>query len=106
MGQNTAVAEGASTPAVSGLEQNYPNPFNPRTTIAYQVGNAGSAALVLYDAAGQKVRTLVQAQQGPGRYQVQWDGHTDGGQQAASGVYFYRLQAGEYREVRRLVLLR
>ncbi len=106
MGQSTEVANLASTPSEPGLEQNFPNPFNPQTTIPYTVGVGGPVELSIYDALGQKVRTLVQAEQAPGQYRALWDGRTQNGELAASGAYFYRLQAGEHRETRRLVLLR
>ena len=62
--------------------------------------------LALYDAVGQKVRTLVQAEQAPGSYTVRWDGRTEDGGLAASGTYLYRLRMGDYSVARQLVLVR
>jgi len=82
------------------LEQNYPNPFNPKTAISYQLSPTGQAAasrveLAVYNLLGQKVRTLVQARQPAGRYEVTWDGRDDTGREVGSGVYIYRLRAGD-----------
>jgi xylan 1,4-beta-xylosidase len=88
-------------PQEFGMEQNYPNPFNPTTVISYQLPVASHADLSIFNALGQKVATLVSKQQPAGAYQIEW--HAGG---LASGVYLYRLQAGEYVETKKLVLLR
>lgn len=93
------------------LGQNYPNPFNPETAISYQLSPKGQAALsnvdlAVYNLRGQKVRTLVQARQPAGGYEVQWDGRDDGGRPVPSGVYFYRLQAGGQAAARKMHLIR
>ena len=106
MDQPTAVEGLATVPEEAGLEQNFPNPFNAHTTIVYQVGETGPVELVLYDAVGQKVRTLVQAEQAPGSYTVRWDGRTENGGLAASGTYLYRLRMGDYSAARQLILVR
>lgn len=106
MDQPTAIEGLATVPAEAGLEQNFPNPFNAYTTIVYQVGETGPVELALYDAVGQKVRTLVQAEQAPGSYAVRWDGRTANGGLAASGTYLYRLRMGDYSAARQLVLVR
>lgn len=106
--KRTAVEEvaGAALPERSALGQNYPNPFNPSTTIEYNLDVRGAVHLAIYDVLGQKVRTLVDAQQKPGRYRLQWDGQTDGGIPAASGVYIYRLTTPSHQESRQLTLLK
>ncbi len=106
--ERTAVEEvaGAALPERSALGQNYPNPFNPSTTIEYNLDVRGAVHLAIYDVLGQKVRTLVDAQQKPGRYRLQWDGQTDGGIPAASGVYIYRLTTPSHQESRQLTLLK
>ncbi|MBX2991995.1 MAG: choice-of-anchor D domain-containing protein [Bacteroidetes bacterium] len=88
------------------LDQNYPNPFNPITTIRFALSKRSEVSLSLYNLLGQKVRTLVSGEQTTGIYSVVWDGLTDGGSQAASGVYVYRLRAGEFQATRKLLLLR
>ncbi|MFH1689557.1 MAG: FlgD immunoglobulin-like domain containing protein [Candidatus Eisenbacteria bacterium] len=95
---------------VTRLSQARPNPFNSLTTIEYSVAAESRVAIRVYDAAGLIVRTLVDASAGPGEHRAIWDGTTDTGQRAASGVYFIRMEAsGEhtsYREARKLVLLK
>lgn len=81
----------ASVPQTFGLSQNYPNPFNPVTTITYQLPVAGKVRLEIYNILGQKVKTLVDAQQPAEYYTLQWDGRNDHGRQVGSGMYIYRL---------------
>ncbi|MBK7140821.1 MAG: M6 family metalloprotease domain-containing protein [bacterium] len=95
------------------LQQNYPNPFNPTTTIKYSVtrGEAGKSSmqrtsLIVYNLNGQRVRTLVDAEQGIGEYTVEWDGADERGNKVASGVYLYRLQREDKMESRKMVLLK
>ncbi len=106
MDQPTAVQGLATVPEEASLAQNFPNPFNAHTTIVYRVGATGPVELALYDAVGQKVRTLVQAEQAPGSYTVRWDGRTEDGDLAASGTYLYRLRMGDYSVARQLILVR
>jgi len=97
-------------PAPHRLHQNYPNPFNPTTQVRYEIaGQSGDHVRVrldVYDVRGALVRTLVDADRTPGSYVVTWDGRTDNGTHAASGVYFYSMRAGSYSESRRMVLLK
>jgi len=103
----TAVAEDAAPhPVAFQLRQNYPNPFNARTVISYQLPQPGTTELSIYNTAGQLVRCLVAAAQPAGSHQAIWDGVDDGGKAVGTGVYLYRLQAGEKRQTRRLLLLR
>ena len=92
----TAVSEGQDlTPVHFSLAQNYPNPFNPFTQIEYQLAATGHVRLSVFNAAGQRIRTLVDAVEGPGLYLRGWDGRDDNGTPTASGVYIYRLQIPE-----------
>jgi len=97
-------------PQVFALYANYPNPFNPSTTIRYQVPHDAEVRLEIYDVLGQKVRRLVSEVQPAGYHRVVWDSRDDARQFAAAGVYFYRLQArtsaGEFTQVRKLLLLK
>jgi PKD repeat protein len=88
------------------LVQNFPNPFNPETTIAYDLSERAPVRLEIYDILGQRVRVLMDEVQVAGRYQVRWDGRNAMGQGVGSGVYFYRLQAGRFNQVRRMLLLK
>jgi flagellar hook assembly protein FlgD len=89
------------------LGQNVPNPFNPFTTIHYALPEASDVTLVVYDAAGRRVKTLLDVSSMPaGNHEVPWNGVDDRGNRVASGVYFYRLQAGAFVQTRRMVLIR
>jgi hypothetical protein len=89
-----------------GLNQNYPNPFNPVTNISFTLPSQEFAKLVVYDLAGHEVRTLVNSSFGTGEHTVTWNGLGNDGNLMPSGVYFYRLEAGEFSETRKLVLLK
>jgi flagellar hook assembly protein FlgD len=90
------------------LNQNYPNPFNPETMIQYVLDNAipQQTKLVVYNSLGQAVRTLVNASQPAGSYQVMWDGRDDYGKQQASGIYYYQLTNGSQKAVQKMIMLR
>ncbi|MBP1653635.1 MAG: Por secretion system C-terminal sorting protein, partial [Bacteroidetes bacterium] len=83
------------------LEQNYPNPFNPSTTIQYALPGRSSVTLTLFNTLGQQVATLVQGEQEAGYHEVKFDAS-----QLPSGVYLYRLQAGNHIEVRKALLMK
>jgi hypothetical protein len=90
----------------NALAQNYPNPFNPSTTIAYSVATKTRVRLEIFDVRGRLVKSLVDERKSPNNYQVIWDGRNGDGESVASGVYFYRLVAGDFRATKNLVLLR
>ncbi|MDH3197466.1 MAG: T9SS type A sorting domain-containing protein [Candidatus Krumholzibacteria bacterium] len=93
-------------PNAYALYQNAPNPFNPVTTIRYDLPSASPVTLVIYDVSGRRVRALKGGGVEPaGRRSVIWNGTSDAGTRVASGVYFYRLEAGSYTSTRRMVLL-
>lgn len=102
-------SSGARLPREFELGQNRPNPFNPSTTIDYRLP-AGTEAipvrLTVYDLRGREVIRLVEATQAGGFYSVQWDGSDREGRKVASGVYFYRLEAGGRSTVRKMVILK
>lgn len=97
---------GDAPPPAFTLEQNYPNPFNPTTTIDYVLPEAGRISLSVYNANGQRVRTLVDETRPAGRQSATWDARDDGGAPVASGVYFYRFEAGGRTETKRMTLLK
>jgi 6-phosphogluconolactonase (cycloisomerase 2 family) len=88
------------------LDQNFPNPFNPNTTIRYTIAQDAHVTLTVYDVAGRRVRTLVDDNKRPNFYKIVWDGKNDNGEQVASGVYFYRLVAGQFTKSRKMVVLK
>ncbi len=89
------------TPESIRLEQNYPNPFNPVTKISYTIPRTQYTILKVYDILGKEVKTLVNEIKQPGTYEVGFDGSN-----FASGVYFYRIESGEYFESRRMIILK
>jgi endo-1,4-beta-xylanase len=98
----TGIEKTASTvPSNYELYQNYPNPFNPSTKIRYNIVKASKVMLTIFDILGREVQTLVNEQQVPGQYTV-----TFNAQNLASGIYFYRLNAGDFSEVKKLMLLK
>ena len=93
--------EASELPRIFELKQNYPNPFNPTTVIRFQVSGVSNVRLVVYDLLGREVAVLVDEKKTPGSYETTFDARG-----LASGVYFYRLQSGDYTETKRLILLR
>ncbi len=93
-------------PREFALAQNFPNPFNPLTQIEFNLRRPGSVRLEVFNSLGQKVATLIEGDRSAGTHVVQWFGVDDGGHEVASGVYFYRLTAGEHSEVRKMMLLK
>jgi len=88
---------GVSTiPKTFALKQNYPNPFNPVTTIKYQIPAESRVVLSVYNILGQRIKTILNDVQPAGYYTVQWNGRDETGNQVASGIYFYRIQADGY----------
>ncbi len=98
--------ESAIMPESISLEQNYPNPFNPETVIKYQLPQNGQVELTVFNLLGQQVRQLVSAVKRAGAHEVRWDGLDDFGESVTSGVYIYRLKAGEFSRTRKMILLR
>lgn len=92
--------------AATELLPNHPNPFNPSTTIQYELAAASDVRLVVFDAAGRQVRRLVETREGAGPHRIIFDGRDDAGRPMASGVYFYRLEAGTTTQTRKMVLLK
>lgn len=88
------------------LFPNFPNPFNPSTTIAFSIPSYTRCRLFIYNTLGQKVKTLVDGPKEPGLYEIQWDGRDDEGREVSSGLYFYRLEAGDFVATGKMLLLR
>ncbi|MEW6685369.1 MAG: FlgD immunoglobulin-like domain containing protein [Candidatus Edwardsbacteria bacterium] len=88
------------------LHQNYPNPFSTQTAIRYSLSAISHTTLKIYNIAGQLVKTLVNEPQEPGYYAVRWNGKNESGNSVASGVYFYRLSAGDFTATKRMIVIR
>jgi hypothetical protein len=99
--------DGPVIPARFALYQNAPNPFNPETLIRYDVpAGGGPVSLRIYDVGGRLVRVLIDGTQAPGAKRILWNGRNDRGEAVATGVYFYRLNAPEFEQTRKMLLLR
>jgi hypothetical protein len=89
------------------LDQNYPNPFNPATRVRFAIPSAGSVDLSVYDVHGCLIRNLVPHEAyAPGRYAVEWDGTNNAGEKVATGIYFCRLQVGQFSATKKMALVK
>ena len=88
------------------LRQNYPNPFNPVTTLRYDLPEQTHVNITVYDMLGRKVRTILNQQQDPGYKSVIWNATNDYGKPVSAGIYLYQIQAGEYMQTKKMVLLK
>jgi hypothetical protein len=93
-------------PGVFALHQNYPNPFNPVTNIRFDIPELSFARMDIYNILGQRVRTLFHGAVEPGYHIAQWDGRSDLGEELPTGMYMYKLHAGSYIAMEKLVLLK
>ncbi|NUN71345.1 MAG: T9SS type A sorting domain-containing protein [Bacteroidetes bacterium] len=91
----------ANIPTVYALDQNFPNPFNPTTSITYSIPFSGLVSLKVFNVLGQEVATLVNAQQAAGYYTASFNASA-----LSSGVYFYKIEAGNYTSVKKMMLLK
>jgi predicted esterase len=93
--------EGQMIPTTYALKQNYPNPFNPNTIINYQLPMTNDVELSIYNLLGQKVSTLVHERQQVGYHQVEWDAS-----RFSSGIYYYKIEAGNFQDVKKMILIK
>jgi len=98
--------DNAEIPKEFALYQNYPNPFNPATEIKFDIPKESHVKIVIYDITGKEVRTLVDEVVKPGAYRILWDGTDNSGNKVTSGIYFYRMIAGSYVSVKKMVLIK
>jgi hypothetical protein len=100
---------GPSVPATSGngfaLHRITPNPTRPPARIAFEIPVPTAVNLTIYDIGGRRVRTLIDEFRSAGTHSASWDGRDKNGNRAAAGVYFYRLEAGEHREIRKMAIM-
>lgn len=104
IGASVVVGAGPDTqdkPAGFALFQNVPNPFNPETTIRYRLAESVQVRLDIYDVTGQLVRSQV-----AGEHRALWNGRDNGGNEVSSGIYFYRLKAGDFEDTKRMEFLK
>ena len=102
----TSVEEPGRLPGTTRLEQNYPNPFNPATRIWFHLAQNQDVHLQIFDNQGRLIKNLIEARMNAGRHEVSWNGLTDDGIPAASGIYYYILQTADHRSGRKMILTR
>jgi serine protease len=95
-----------SLPTTFTLDQNHPNPFNPTTVITYSLTASADVELVVINVLGQQIRTLVNQYQSAGNHEVVWDGRDQGGNQVASGIYFYRMASAGSVDTKKMLLMK
>ena len=93
-------------PLQYALYQNYPNPFNPVTTLQYDLPEDAMVNITIYDMMGRQVSTLVSSQQTAGYKSIQWNATNDKGAPVSAGLYLYTIQAGDYTQTKKMVLLK
>ena len=100
------VLDDSSIPTVFTLHQNYPNPFNPVTTLRYDLPENSFVNITIYDILGREVRTLVNKTQEAGFKSIIWDTTNDYGKPVSTGVYLYKIQSGEFVQVKKMVMMK
>jgi len=105
-GSALSVDDSDVLPEVFALHQNYPNPFNPVTTLHYHLPEQATVNIIIYDMLGRMITQLVSAKQEPGYRSVQWDATDSFGNPVSAGIYLYQIQAGEFVQTRKMVLLK
>ncbi len=103
---NSLSLDNELTPISFTLHQNHPNPFNPVTTIQYELPENAFVNIRIYDLKGRLVNTLVSKEQTAGYKEIKWDGVDSKGRQVSAGMYIYTIQAGEFRQTKKMVLLK
>jgi hypothetical protein len=93
--------QGNNLPEIFKLYQNYPNPFNPSTSIKFKIPGSAFVKITIYNATGKIINQLLNEEKTPGNYEITWDGTN-----FASGVYFYKIEAGSYSETKKMLLIK
>ena len=100
------IADGDEIPTVYKVHQNHPNPFNPVTTLRYELPQDAMVNITIYDMMGRVVKNLVNSQQNAGYKSIQWNATNNAGQPISAGLYLYTIQAGEFVQTKKMVLLK
>ena len=104
--ENVNIAGANDMPTVYKVHQNHPNPFNPVTTLRYDLPQDAMVNITIYDMMGRVVNNLVSSQQNAGYKSIQWNATNNMGQPVSAGLYLYTIQAGEFRQTKKMVLLK
>ncbi|MCB5231178.1 MAG: T9SS type A sorting domain-containing protein [Candidatus Cloacimonas sp.] len=103
---NATNVETITIPGVTRLNGNYPNPFNPETSISFELKSEESVLIEIYNMRGQKVRTLVNNRLSAGSHSLEWNGKDDNSQEVGSGIYFYKMVAGDYSSTKKMIMMK
>ena len=106
VGVTVKVVNDPALPKDFWLGQNYPNPFNLETVIEYRLPSDCQVELTIYNILGQRVKTLVNWFQKAGYKRIVWSARDDSGKEVSSGVYFYKIDAGKYSDIKKMVMLK
>ena len=104
--ETLTLGQSSLSPKTFTLHQNYPNPFNPSTTLQYDLLNDEFVNITIYDMLGNVINNLVNDNQNSGYKSVQWDATNNQGQQVSAGVYLYSIEAGDFRQTKKMILLK
>ena len=102
----SAASEVKLIPNDFSLQQNFPNPFNPSTEIRFDLPEEGHIELLVYNMAGQKVRTIESGNMKPGYHSMIWNGTNDKGTRVSTGMYFYSIQTNNFQAVKKMLFLK
>ena len=97
---------GENLPTVYAIHQNYPNPFNPTTQIKYDLPEGAMVSITIYDIMGRSIKSLVNSNQSAGYRSIQWNATNNQGQPVSAGVYLYTIEAGDFRQTKKMILLK
>jgi hypothetical protein len=102
----TGLEDKSKAPSSPALYQNFPNPFNPATNIRFEINESHKVTLKIFDNSGRLITTLIDNVMNPGGHEISWNGLDYKGQPVASGVYYYKLTAGDFKSAKRMILMR
>ncbi|MFH0736181.1 MAG: FlgD immunoglobulin-like domain containing protein [bacterium] len=102
----TSVEDVNIVPSDFYMTQNYPNPFNPNTNIKFGLPNAGNVKIIIYNALGQEIKTLINKELNAGTYNLMWNGQNESGIKVPSGVYLYRIISGNFIDTKKMILIK
>jgi hypothetical protein len=100
------LSDASNTPEKFKLNQNYPNPFNPVTSLSYNLPKGSYVSIIIYDMLGNVINNLVNTNQSSGFKSIQWDATNNQGQPVSGGVYLYTIEAGDFRQTKKMILLK
>ena len=96
----------SQSPGQFSLSQNFPNPFNPVTSLSYDLPKDSYVSIIIYDMLGNVINNLVESNQSSGYKTVRWNATNNQGQPVSAGVYLYSIEAGEFRQIKKMILLK